>query len=167
MPSWSCTAQVDGEVSVPYLRMFLASGGTLLWKLLSVVLLLLWSGWGRLEQAAETWVEHRSHPGGLTAELSSLRHLLKPRHLHTLYFPNNLPSPGFPHVPGAAQTRDLPVLPLGCLTIGSESIRLPQLWSSSRRRATRRSGISLISSNNGLLVHSWFSYDFNGTAFPP
>lgn len=65
-----------------------------------------------------------------------------------------------------AQTRDLPVLPSGCLTIGSESIRLPQLWSSSRQRATRRSGISLISSNNGLLVHSWFSYDFNGTAFP-
>ena len=47
----------------------------------------------------------------------------------------------------------------------SEFIRLPQLWSSSSKRATRRSGISLISSNNGLLVQSWFSYDFNGTAF--
>lgn len=101
---------------------------------------------------------------GLIAELSSLPR--ETRHLHTPYFPNNLPSPGFPHVSGAAQTHDLPVLPSGCLTISSESIRLPQLWSSSRQRATRRSGISLISSNNGLLVHSWFSYDFNGTAFP-
>lgn len=79
---------------------------------------------------------------------------VKTRHLHTPHFPNNLPSPGFPHVSAAAQTRDLPVPPSGCLTIGSESIRLPQLWSSSRQRATRRSGISLISSNNGLLVHS-------------
>lgn len=47
----------------------------------------------------------------------------------------------------------------------SEFIRLTALWSSSSKRATQRSSISLISSNNGLLVHSWFSYDFNGIAF--
>lgn len=121
-------------------------------------------GWNRLQRPG--WSTGAIL--GLTAELPSARHFatIKTKHLHTLHFLNNLPSPGFPHVSGAAQPRDLPVLPSGCLTIGSESITLPQLWSSSRQRATRRSGISLISSNNGLLVHSWFSYDFNGTAFP-
>lgn len=47
----------------------------------------------------------------------------------------------------------------------SEFVRLTSLWSSSSKRATQRSSISLISSNNGLLVQSWFSYDFNGIAF--
>ena len=59
-----------GRVCVPYLRLLTGRGGTLLWKLLEVILLLHRGGCGKVWYTAATWVERRSLQVFLIAALS-------------------------------------------------------------------------------------------------